>query len=295
MYPWQQTFGPCTVLIVAQHFFVTDTVWFIILQILFTVIYLEIFPFWNTSENRSEPNPPQCSYSLWSLLNSCSRLFMLGAVAITPTGSVGGFVGDNSILSYTTGSSYQKRVYRHPDCSLSPPALSCIQQRNSQELLLVTVTTPPFQHRKCRAGFFPFTAWRFLCFVKDPTHNRQTHLSFYPLSLCLLASTQIGKHSKARLCSAAAASPAQRCRPPPQRHGSGRDAEAWFPEYNYPPRLVCTKQPLFLNFFSTDATTLVNAQQGLTLSNDLSMTSLGIKGLTEHLQCKKCRQTVWQE
>lgn len=198
------------VLIVAQHFFVIVIFWLIILLILFTFIYLEILPFWNTSENRSEPNPPQCSYSLWSLLNSCSRLFVLGGVAITPAGSVGGFVGDNSILSYATGSSHHKCVYHGPSSSLPPPAQSCNQRGNSQDLLLVTVTPSLFSTESTGQVSSLFAAWRLLCFVKDPTHNRQIHLSSYPLSPCLLASAQLGKHSKATQFSCSS-QPEQRC------------------------------------------------------------------------------------
>lgn len=67
---------------------------------------------------------------------------MSRVAAIAPTGFVGGFVGDNSIISYATGSSHHKRVYHHPDSSHPPPAQSCIQQGNSQQGLSAT-TKPP--------------------------------------------------------------------------------------------------------------------------------------------------------
>ena len=210
------------VLTVAQHFFVI--VWFVILLSLYSIyLHLPWDPsFWNTSENRSEPNPTQCSYSLWTPLSSHSRLIMTRVVATVPMG----FVGENGILSYATGYPHHKCVYHHPDSSLPPPAQSCIQRGRSWEGLSVTVTPSLFGTESARQVSSLFVAWRLLHFVKDPTQDRQTSQSSHPLFPCLRAAAQLGKHSKAKPW-ARLRQPACTATPlPSRRQGRGRHTEA---------------------------------------------------------------------
>lgn len=182
--------------------------------------------FWNTSENRSKPNPSQCSYSLWTLLSSHSRLLMSRVAAIAPTGFVGGFVGDNSIISYATGSSHHKRVYHHPDSSHPPPAQSCIQRGHSQQGLSATTKPPLLGTESAGQVSSLAAAWLLLCFIEDPAHDRQTSPNSYLLSPSLLASAQLGKPSEAKRW-VQLQQPACTVMPLPlQRRGWGTDAEA---------------------------------------------------------------------
>lgn len=138
---------------------------------------------------------------MWTLLSSHSGLVTSGVVAVIPTRFVGGFVGNNSILSNATGSSHHKHVYYHPNFSLPPPAQKCIQAGRAES----EHHTLPFWHRKDRAPFCPFHHMMTPVFHWGPCAwwaNQSRLLSTFPLSP---APTQLCKQGKAKLCSAAAA------------------------------------------------------------------------------------------
>lgn len=212
-YPWEQTFGPC---IEFWLFFNTSLS---LSGLLYDWFYWSSFIsrsfFLKHRWEHKWANPFTMHLFTVHPLSSCSRLLMSRVVAVVSTGFVEGSVVHSSILSGATGSSHHKCLYHHPDSSLSPPAQRKLlhfhlQQGNSQKELPATITPSLFDTKCAGQVSSLLAAWRVLCFVKDPTHSRQTSQSSYLLSHCLPASTQLGKHSKAELsCSS---QPAQQCR-----------------------------------------------------------------------------------